>query len=41
MDEVVAYLLHKEYNGTVLINDDIKAHLDAYYAIYGAQPSRT
>ncbi len=41
MDEVVTYLLHKEYNGTVLINDDIKAHLDAYYAIYGAQPSRT
>lgn len=36
MDEVVEALYNKEVNGQVLINDEMKARIDAYYAEYGA-----
>ena len=31
MEEVVEYLYNKEYNGRIVINDEIKAALDKYY----------
>ena len=37
MSEVVDYLYHKEYNGTVYIDDTLKASIDAYYEQYGAR----
>ena len=37
MAEVVEYLYHKEYNGTVYIDDTLKASIDAYYEQYGAK----
>lgn len=37
MAEVIEYLYNKEVNGTVLINDEIKARIDDYYAQYGAK----
>ena len=36
MEEVTEYLYNKEVGGRVLINDDMKASIDAYYATYGA-----
>ena len=36
MEEVVEHLYNKEYNGKVLIDDDLKAAIDAYYEQYGA-----
>ena len=36
MDEVIDYLYGHERNGRVIIDDDIKASLDEYYAQYGA-----
>ena len=36
MEEVVEYLYNKEYNGRVLIDDDMKSKIDAYYEQYGA-----
>lgn len=36
MEEVVEALYNKEVNGEVLINDEMKARIDAYYAEYGA-----
>ncbi|MBR6395810.1 MAG: orotate phosphoribosyltransferase, partial [Lachnospiraceae bacterium] len=36
MKEVISYLYGKEVNGSVLIDDKIKAALDEYYAQYGA-----
>lgn len=37
MEEVVEHLYNKEYKGTVIIDDTIKAAIDAYYAEYGAK----
>ena len=37
MAEVVEYLYHKEYNGTVYIDDALKASIDTYYEQYGAK----
>ncbi len=36
MEEVVEALYNKEINGEVLIDDEMKARIDAYYAEYGA-----
>ncbi len=36
LDEVVSYLHNREINGTVLIDDAMKANIDAYRAKYGA-----
>ncbi len=36
MAEVREYLLNREINGSVLINDEMNARIDAYYAEYGA-----
>lgn len=37
MADVVECLYNKEYNGKVLIDDELKGRIDAYYAEYGAQ----
>ena len=37
MEEVVEHLYNKQYNGRVLIDDKMKAAIDAYYAQYGAK----
>lgn len=37
MEEVVEHLYNKNYNGRVLIDDRMKAAIDAYYAQYGAK----
>ena len=37
MDEVVEHLYNKECNGKVVIDDTIKAAIDAYYEQYGAK----
>lgn len=37
MEEVVEYLYNKNYNGRVLIDEDMKKAIDAYYAQYGAK----
>lgn len=37
MEEVVEQLYHREWNGKVLIDDDMKAAIDAYYEKYGAK----
>ena len=37
MEEVVEYLYNRTYNGKVLIDDKMKAAIDAYYAQYGAK----
>lgn len=37
MAEVTAYLYNRPYRGRVLIDDTVKAALDAYYAQYGAK----
>lgn len=37
MEEVVAYLYNKNYNGRVLIDDAMKKEIDTYYAKYGAK----
>lgn len=34
MDEVVEHLYNREIDGKVLIDDDIKGKIDAYYSIY-------
>lgn len=36
MEDVVEALYNKEYNGSVYIDDERKAAIDAYYAQYGA-----
>lgn len=36
MEEVVEHLYNREYNGKVLIDDTLKAAIDAYYEQYGA-----
>ena len=35
MDEVVEYLYNREIDGNVLIDDEMKARIDAYYEQYG------
>ena len=37
MEEVIAHLYNRNYNGRVLIDDTIKEAIDAYYAQYGAK----
>lgn len=37
MKEVVEYLHNKPYKGNIIINDEIKAAIDAYYAQYGVK----
>lgn len=37
MDEVVECLYNKEVKGQVVINDELKAAIDAYYAQYGVK----
>ena len=37
MEEVIEYLYNREVNGKVIINDEIKARIDAYYEQYGAK----
>ncbi len=37
MQEVIEHLYNRPYKGTVLIDDEIKARIDAYYAQYGVQ----
>ena len=37
MAEVTEYLYNREVQGEVLINDDIKAAIDAYYEEWGAK----
>ena len=37
MSEVVEYLYNKEINGEVIIDDTLKAAIDAYYEQYGAK----
>lgn len=37
MAEVIEYLYNREVNGQVVINDEIKARIDAYYEQYGAK----
>ena len=35
MEEVVEYLYNKPHNGKIIIDDAMKASIDAYYAQYG------
>ena len=37
MEEVVEHLYHREYKGKVIIDDAMKAAIDAYYEKYGAR----
>ena len=37
MEEVVEHLYNKPYNGTIVIDDKLKAAIDAYYEQYGAR----
>ena len=37
MEEVIAHLYNRNYNGRVLIDDTIKEAIDAYYVQYGAK----
>ncbi len=37
MAEVVEHLYNKEYNGKIIIDDTIKAAIDAYYVQYGVK----
>ena len=37
MAEVVEHLYNKEYKGRVVIDDKLKAAIDAYYDQYGAE----
>ena len=37
MAEVTEYLYNKERNGKVIIDDEIKKAIDAYYEIYGVK----
>ena len=37
MEEVVEYLYNKPHNGKIIIDDAMKASIDAYYAQYGVK----
>ena len=36
MEEVIEYLLNREINGTIIIDEKMKARIDDYYVLYGA-----
>ena len=38
LDEVVTYLHNRPVDGSVVLNDDTKARIDDYRAVYGANP---
>ena len=35
MEEVTEHLYNREYNGKIIIDDSLKAAIDAYYEQYG------
>lgn len=37
MQDVVDHLYNKEYNGDIIINDELKAAIDQYYELYGVK----
>lgn len=37
MEDVIACLYNKEYNGKIIIDDKIKEAIDAYYDVYGVK----
>lgn len=37
MAEVVEHLYNREYNGKIIIDDEIKTAIDAYYDKYGVK----
>ena len=37
MAEVIEHLYNREYKGQIIINDELKTAIDAYYAQYGAK----
>lgn len=37
MADVIEHLYHKEYRGKTIIDDTLKAAIDAYYQVYGAK----
>ena len=37
MVDVVEHLYNKEYKGEIIIDDELKAAIDAYYAQYGTK----
>ena len=37
MKDVVEHLYNREYNGKIIIDDQIKAAIDAYYEQYGVK----
>lgn len=37
MQEVISYLYNRPYKGEIMINDTLKAAIDAYYSEYGAE----
>lgn len=37
MEEVVSYLYNREINGKVIIDDEMKKRIEAYYEIYGVK----
>lgn len=37
MEEVVEHLYNQPYNGRVIIDDEMKDAIDAYYVQYGAK----
>jgi orotate phosphoribosyltransferase len=37
MEEVTEYLYNRPYKGEVIIDDAMKASIDAYYAQYGCK----
>ena len=37
MAEVIEHLYNKEYKGQVIIDDELKKAIDAYYSQYGAK----
>ena len=37
MEEVVEHLYNRPYKGKVIIDDTLKAAIDAYYEMYGAK----
>lgn len=36
MEEVIEYLFNREINGTIIIDEKMKARIDDYYVLYGA-----
>lgn len=40
IEEIVVHLYRKDYNGKVIINDEIKQAIEMYYKVYGVNPSQ-